>query len=923
VAYGDDGVVVSGTAPPGAVVEVSATGAQSDPGSAVAEASATAAADGTFAADLTVTGTDGTDLRYASYTATVGEDVSEQHFVDTVTAAPRASYPYPRARSIKGLQVQLTDDAEDIGVQSAAINVSLGAVMRTGPGAGRIEFESGGRTYWFDAGAVSQLDRQIKPLSDAGTLVDLILLVYRSGDPSSAAGVLTHPDAAPGAGTVMGFNTVTAEGVAHLTAAVEFLADRYTRPDERHGRAVGFIVGNEVDAQWEWSNTGERPLVSFLDSYARALRLVWLATTKYWSGARSYVSLTHSWTRPSGANPDPASPTRYYPGRDVLDGLAALTDETGGFPWHVAYHPYPQDLFDPTVWDDPDATDSPDAPVVTFRNLDQLTTYLQRPELTYDGAARRVILSEQGCNTRGDGVAAERLQAACYAYAYYRTRFLPIDAFILHRHVDHGLEGGLALGLWARDQASSHPAAPLRPKLSHRVFRLIDTERSVAATEFALDVIGAPSWRDLIPGFDRDALDQQALPEESGSRAGVVADDWRALPAAWLPEHNVTSVATEPGGVRVSSPGDVFGSQWRSVEQTFPKPVPVGGNRWLLAEIQAPALAVVRLRATTTDGHEVEADARLPDDGRTALFAADLDNLPDGSRIAEVQVWVRGSGTGLAAASYVVGRAGLARDTSRSTLPNVLASATVTTDASLRSRVEVRLTGLDADRARGEGVLRSCGGWEVADTAFDLDGLRHHRSVTVTAPVTGGAGRWVCVDVPGGTVRVPADAEPVVLEDFESPDSAQGWTPGPGVASVAVVPSIANGPGTPHSGTGALEAIGTATPPNELRSITRTFSDPLDLSVMSSLSTWIDAYGGATGATGYTATAILTSADGTSVRTDLESFAPDRWNRVDVPLAGWPGRSAVTSITVGFRARGSTLPLWAPRFQVDDLGVTP
>lgn len=933
VEYGDDGVIVRGTATPGSEVEVSAGGAQSEPGAALARTTTTAAADGTFTADLPSTGLDGTDLRYASYTASVGEAAGRPHFVDSITASPRASYAYPDARSIKGLQVQLTDDAEELGVQSAAINVSLGAVMRTGPGAGRIAFESGGETYWFDGAAVAGLDRQIKPLSDAGTLVDLILLVYRSGDPSSAAGVLTHPGAAAGAGTVMGFNTVTAAGVRHLTAAAEFLADRYTRPDQRYGRAVGFIVGNEVDAQWEWSNTGERPLASFLDGYARALRIVHLATTKYWAGARSYVSLTHSWTRPAGPNPDPAAPTRYYPGRDVLDGLAALTRATGDFPWHVAHHPYPQDLFDPTVWDDPDATAIPDAPVVTFRNLDQLTTYLERPELRYDGAPRRVILSEQGCNTRGDGGEAERLQAACYAYAYYRTRFLPIDAFILHRHVDHGQEGGLLLGLWARDPASRHPAAPARPKLSHRVFRLIDTDRSLAATDFALDVIGAASWRDLVPGFDADALAQRDLPSATGSRAGVTADGWRELPTAWAPEHNATTVTASDHGVRVDSPGGVFGSQWRSVEQVLPRPLAIGTTPWLVAELRVPAAGsagalpgdeqVVRLRATTTDGRVVEADARLPVDGRRAAFAADLGELPSGSRLREVQVWVRGSGTAQAATSYVLGRVGLARDPSSSTLPNVIATGGVTTDSDLRSTLTLHVTGLDEERARGTGTLRSCGGWDVPTTTFDLDGLRHGRTVTVEAPVAGGDGRWVCIDVPGGTVRVPAAAEPVVLEDFEEADAVDCWTPGPGVGSVAIVSRIANGPGVPHGGTGALEATGTPAPPNELRSITRTFAEPVDLSVMSSLSLWLDAYGGATGAAGYTATVVVTSGDGSSVRTDLDTFAPDRWNRVDVPLAGWPGRGSVVSITVGFRARGSTLPAWAPRFQVDDLGATP
>src|SRR5688572_10537542 len=41
------------------------------------------------------------------------------------------------------------------------------------------------------------------------------------------------------------------------------------------------------------------------------------------------------------------------------------------------------------------------------------------------------------------------VQAAAYAYAWQRVIRNPnIDAFILHRHVDHAHEGGLNLGLW-------------------------------------------------------------------------------------------------------------------------------------------------------------------------------------------------------------------------------------------------------------------------------------------------------------------------------------------------------------------------------------------------------------------------------------------------------------------------------------------
>ena len=86
--------------------------------------------------------------------------------------------------------------------------------------------------------------------------------------------VLMHPDADPSqGGTVFAFNTTDEAGVKAFRAAMEFIADRYTREDEKYGRAVGYIVGNEVDAQWEWQNMGEKSVRQFVEQYEPAVRI--------------------------------------------------------------------------------------------------------------------------------------------------------------------------------------------------------------------------------------------------------------------------------------------------------------------------------------------------------------------------------------------------------------------------------------------------------------------------------------------------------------------------------------------------------------------------------------------------------------------------------------------------------------------------
>ncbi len=130
-----------------------------------------------------------------------------------------------------------------------------------------------------------------------------------------------------------------------------------------------------------------------------------------------------------------------FPAKEFLEKFSARTKQIGDFDWHVAFHPYPENLFEPRFWLDHSAADSVDSPRITFKNIEYLVQFLTRDALQYNGVTRRVILSEQGFHTP-EGIEGERIQAAAYCYAYKRVEQLSgVDAFILHRHVDHAHEG--------------------------------------------------------------------------------------------------------------------------------------------------------------------------------------------------------------------------------------------------------------------------------------------------------------------------------------------------------------------------------------------------------------------------------------------------------------------------------------------------
>lgn len=403
------------------------------------------------------------------------------------TALPGAD-AFPAAASKKGLQVQMVEDALALGIKHAAINLNLTGLADLKGDTNNPAWNYGGREYRFQRGALAGLDRQIKPLSDRGVVVYLILLTYASGN-AEVNRLVLHPRYDPKAPNRLGaFNTVTDEGRQWFNACLEFLAARWSRPDQAFGRVAGYIIGNEVTSDWWWSNQGRAPLEEFADDYLRTVRLMHGAIRRQAAWPRVYLSLDHHWNIRYAAGDD----RQAFAGRPFLEYFARQAKAQGDFDWHLAYHPYPENLFEPRFWRDKTATTNADTPRITFKNLEVLTAFLRQPALRYQGQPRRVILSEQGFHTP-DGPDGETLQAAAYCYAYKKVERLDgIDAFILHRHVDHAQEGGLRLGLWRNQPGTvSQPGAKKR---IYECFRLADTPQWREAFSFALPVIGLKAW---------------------------------------------------------------------------------------------------------------------------------------------------------------------------------------------------------------------------------------------------------------------------------------------------------------------------------------------------------------------------------------------------------------------------------------------
>ena len=385
------------------------------------------------------------------------------------------NFPYPTVDTKKGLQVVDYADAKELGVRHSAINVNEGDFLMPAPEEGNtIEFEHDGRTFYFRKSHVEYMDKTFKGLTDIGCVITFILLNsphWRCDIDPAFWEIIKHPaytgKADDGTGLISAFNLVTEEGLAYYRAFIAFLTERYTREDMAYGRVVGMIVGNEVDAGYIWANSGEMDMETYVREYATALRVTWQTAATVYSGVRVYVSLDHFWTMAM----DEKQPLRYYKTRDMLVCLNEIATEEGQIPWHIAFHPYPEDLNYPDFWNDKLATPDDDAPIITFKNLEVLARFIYRPEFLLNGERRRIILSEQGFNSHWTPE-SEILQACAYGRAYRKIMEIPeIDSFILHSHYDTAFEFGLNLGLWRRKKEGPGMDAP---KPMYYVFKAID-----------------------------------------------------------------------------------------------------------------------------------------------------------------------------------------------------------------------------------------------------------------------------------------------------------------------------------------------------------------------------------------------------------------------------------------------------------------
>ncbi len=411
--------------------------------------------------------------------------VSHARYADKVPAVHTPSaMPLTGKKGLGGFRLnRFSSDLDSLGIRSVTVNIHLNKLIYASERPDAIAHEYGGRTWWFDGKAIARFDETFRYCTERGIVTSAITLIdLRSADPDLTP-VYRHPDCSGGFYSMP--NMTTLESVNAYAAVLDFLASRYS--GEEHGRINHWIIHNEVDYGADWTNMGVQPFEVYMDAYMKSMRINWNIVRQYDPNAWMLGSYTHNWT---------AGENGFKP-RVMLERTVRYAQAEGDFPWGVAYHPYPQDLTAPRLWEnDTESTYSMDTKYVTFSNLEVIDAWIRDPEHFYKGSTKRLLfLSENGTNSPSYSEEDLRDQAAGACWAWKKVEALEgIDAIQWHAWIDDRGEFGLRIGLRRYPDDEEAPGAA---KLAWKVWEAADTGREEEVFAPYLPVMGLSDWSEI------------------------------------------------------------------------------------------------------------------------------------------------------------------------------------------------------------------------------------------------------------------------------------------------------------------------------------------------------------------------------------------------------------------------------------------
>ena len=593
--------------------------------------------------------------RGGAYTALTGGNFITNPEILAASHAARAE-----TSSKKGIQIDffIPTDMEDLGVKHAYFGIFYQDILSRTPTECSITYN--GKTYYFVESRMKEYDSLISNMTRAGMSVSVGLQNgYREGYE-----YMVHPGVTPnGVSEIFALNTSTQEGLETAAAIHYFLASRYNGTNQACGRVENWIFGNEVNDGLHYYYMGPQEISTFVAEYLQSFRVAYTAIKSAYSNANVYICLQHRWNTANSLDD--------YGGKDFVDLFNQYAKAQGDMDWGLAYHAYSFPLNDADILNDGSAaidhkgnatfggevTDSPDTPIITMKNLHLLTEYFHNQELlNADGEVRSIILTEQGytsySNITGQN---EAKQAANIALSYYIAQMNnDIDAFILRAHTDT-YEGSPYYKFGLRNEAST--GYPGTAKFSHNIYKYLDTDESLAYSEFAKSALNITDWAEAVPGWNSQAFNTMGTWTQTtlGRATGVTGN--RTITTGmidqWESSYNVFGLATvdydivlQPEGFIVTNPYAYY-LAWQGIEKHFDTPLDLRNSAYLTMDVRLdPKDATgdadrLELKIRLHSGDDVYDAIGIVDVNQKYTVCADLSTWSGRSSIDTIEVQIR------------------------------------------------------------------------------------------------------------------------------------------------------------------------------------------------------------------------------------------------------------------------------------------
>ena len=445
------------------------------------------------------------------------------HGLDNPQALADPNNHAPALQTKKGLCAPTPSDLFDAGASATVVQVALNELFTSDPEAEDVIPIAEGAAFSVRRSAIEFLDQRIRMLRDGGVVVYLQFVLSSPNMTMGDAMDCLYPAGVSETAAHYAIGAQSADAGNCLIDLFNFLARRYGT-DADGTQCANWILGDRVNTSTPFNYSGKSDLAAYCEEYASALRLANICLRSVCGEGRVYVPVSNRYAEHSV----PEEQIRFG-SAEFLTELSSVIRQTGDFPWQVAADLTPSETNRGDIRSDPDITFDENSPYLTPANFSLLQNLLNRGDMTYQDAARSVMVYRFSLLGAYGDPETEGMQAANFVYSYAALNRVPnVECIVYSAYANNDSVGGIG-GL-----CDGSDAAPGAPKAILDVFRSIDTDRAGDAASPFLSYLGMKGWSELLPDFTPSELTQRKRITVSGKPVAAPLGD-----SVWSFEHDL------------------------------------------------------------------------------------------------------------------------------------------------------------------------------------------------------------------------------------------------------------------------------------------------------------------------------------------------------------------------------------------------